>query len=125
MKFPLHLALAWLLVLLGWSAAAGAGSVDPKQEREAWKESWNARIDAHKELRDHPCGDFAFDPWADAFLADCQGEGASMRSEADCKRRTDWVWERSRQCSVWQDWLLRNHQKHERSKAKEPSTRVK
>ncbi|MCP5060333.1 MAG: hypothetical protein GY937_26845 [bacterium] len=125
MRLSFLVALVALTALMGWSVVAGAGSVDPKTEREAWKENWNARVDAHERLREHPCGDFEFDPWADAFLAGCQGGDAPKQAKAVCKRRMDWVWERSRQCDVWQEWLLRNHQKHERSKAEEPPTHVK
>ncbi|MCP3985589.1 MAG: hypothetical protein GY723_14460 [bacterium] len=111
-----------LALVVVCAMAAGA---DPEIGRDAWAADWNARVDAHARLRDHPCGDYAFDPWADSFLAGCQGEEAGNRSKAECKERNAWVWERSRQCNTWQSWLLRNHHKHKRSKSKEPQTRVK
>jgi hypothetical protein len=91
-------------------------------EHPQWKADWNVRVDASADLMSHPCGDFAFDPWADAFLDGC-GE-AQTQAEAECRLRSDWVWERSRQCEVWQSWLLRNHNQRERIDASEPETRV-
>ena len=94
--------------------------------RRAWTGEWNARVDAHRELRDHPCGDFAFDPWVDGFLAPCEHPTEASReiSAGECKARNDWAWERSDQCQIWQAWLLRNVHKHERVEAPEPETRV-
>ena len=62
-------------------------------EHPQWKADWNVRVDASADLMSHPCGDFAFDPWADAFLDGC-GE-TQTQAEAECRLRSDWVWERS------------------------------
>lgn len=82
MRSSFLLALAGFTALLGWAPMAIAGSVDSKTERAAWKDDWNARIDAHEKRRDHPCGDFAFDPWADAFLAGCEGREGPKQAKA-------------------------------------------
>lgn len=125
MRVTTFLPVAGLSLLLGFAVLAEPVEFSAKVSRIAWTADWNARVDAHLELLDHPCGDYAFDPWADAFLESCQGKPETRPSKLECEVRTDWVWERSRQCNVWQTWLLRNHRKHQRSKAKEPETRVK
>jgi hypothetical protein len=105
---------------MSWGTA-GCATVP---EREVWKADWNARVDASSDLKQHPCGDFVFDVWADDFLAECKRPNSGM--EKECGRRTEWVWERSRQCAKWQDWLLRNHNRQQRSDdAPEPETRVR
>ena len=92
-------------------------------ERERWSSDWNARVDSAGHRNEHPCGDFVFDVWADDFLAACKPPSSAM--EAECRRRTEWVWERSRQCAEWQDWLLRNHNRQRRSDdLPEPDSRV-
>ena len=92
--------------------------------RAEWKADWNARVDAAESRKDHPCGDFVFDAWADDFLVQCKYPSQEM--EAECRERTEWVWARSNQCSKWQDWLLRNHTKQQRrDHLKEPETRVR
>lgn len=105
---------------------------DPPREagagwRAQWAVEWNARVDAHAELRDHPCGDFRFDPWARDFLAPCETyvRGAPAMTSAECEARNAWAWERSRQCNEWQAWLLRHHHKQARTNAPEPETRVR
>ena len=108
----------WLaLALLAGPAAAGAQSAE-------WREDWNARIDAHEQLRDHPCGDFAFEPWAKRFLSGC--DLAAETRTADCSARLSWVTERAAQCRVWKNWLLRNHNQRVRhDEIPEPPTRVR
>lgn len=94
--------------------------------RAQWATEWNARVDAHGERRDHPCGDFRFDPWAREFLAPCETYTASgeAMTPAECEARNAWAWERSRQCNEWQAWLLRHHHQQERTELPEPETRV-
>ena len=95
-----------------------------RAERGAWSRDWNARVDATTELMAHPCGDFAFDPWADAFLAGCSLE--AREADGDCGRRAQWVAERAGQCRVWKLWLLRNHNQRVRDDTRpEPGTRVR
>lgn len=115
-------ARAGLLLLL---LVTACGSSSKAEWRRAWTAQWNTRVDAHQQLLDHPCGDFAFDPWVDAFLAPCEPPTAGSELGAgECKARNDWAWERSDQCAIWQAWLLRNVHKHERVEAPEPETRV-
>ncbi|MAE95477.1 MAG: hypothetical protein CL910_12520 [Deltaproteobacteria bacterium] len=113
-----------LLVLL--VAACGCHPSSESGWRRAWAADWNARVDAHRRLRDHPCGDFAFDPWVDEFLGACERytEGGGALSPGECEARSAWAWERSSQCATWQAWLLRNVHKHERVDSPEPETRV-
>ena len=112
----LRLGLALALVALPIAALAEPG--------ESWRDEWNARVDAHERLRDHPCGDFAFEPWARAFLSGCE-TGMEARA-ADCDERLDWVTDRAAQCRVWKNWLLRNHnQRVRRDDIPEPPTRVR
>jgi hypothetical protein len=107
--------IAWTLAF-----ALACASVS---HRDAWKRDWNDRVDRAVARREHPCGDFAFDPWADGFLSGCAGDPEAM--SADCRERFEWVLERSEQCQVWQEWLLRNVNRHERrDDLPEPPTRV-
>lgn len=91
------------LWLVGGLLACPASS----ERRAEWAADWNTRVDDMPDFLSHPCGDFAFDVWADEFLEGCSEP--TTGSEQECEERTDWVWARSDQCSVWQDWLLRNH----------------
>ncbi len=113
-----------LLTLVLALPAAAAAEAPLDELRAAWARDWNIRIDANTVLKQHPCGDYAFDPWAYSFLAACEPGGRVAASEAECEARTDWVWARSRQCNTWQTWLLRNHGAGSRSAAQEPETRV-
>ncbi len=118
--------LAVWLLSLACTHEPDVAAPDTGPWRAEWARDWNARVDAHEERRDHPCGDFRFDPWAREFLAPCEtysGSGQAMTT-AECEARTAWAWERSRQCNVWQAWLLRNHHKQTRNPAPEPETRV-
>ena len=119
-------ALVLLPLLLSCTHEPEPAGESPGAWRAAWARDWNARVDAHEQRRDHPCGDFRFDPWAREFLAPCESYSASgeIMTTAECEARTAWAWERSRQCNVWQAWLLRNHHKQTRNAAPEPETRV-
>ncbi len=102
-------------------AATGLGC-SPPQSEIGWRSDWNARVDANERRRDHPCGDFAFDPWAKSFLDGCTTSG----SGGDCAARWKWVDARSKQCRVWKNWLLRNHHRSERrDELPEPPTKVR
>ena len=95
---------AWIAVLgISWACAHRLG------EQKVWAADWNARLDAAARWREHPCGDFVFDRWAEEFLADCVA-----RTGARCDRRRAWVMERSNQCDDWQRYLVRNHGKQQR-----------
>ena len=75
-----------------------------------WSADWNRRVDNVPNFISHPCGDFAFDVWAEEFLEGCGDTRLGTGVEtAECEQREDWVWARSDQCNVWQEWLLRNH----------------
>ncbi len=102
-----------------WIGCSGFGAHGP--EWEQWKADWNARVDAAEQLEQNPCGDFEFDPWADAFLKGCDPVDPEPGA---CSDRARWVWERSRQCDKWQTWLLRHHNKRERVAQPEPQVRV-
>jgi len=108
-------ATAAILVLL---VAAGCAS-DP--EREAWKNDWNARLDAMKSDWEHPCATRPFIAWADAFLGDCEDK---PRGDSACEARVDWVDERAQQCRAWTAWELRNFNQHQRIEATPPSMRI-
>ncbi len=82
-----------------------------------WTSDWNARIDASPGRNEHPCGDFVFDAWAQTFLWGCElgsNSALDLAPDAKCGQRLAWVWARSRQCDVWQEYLLRNHFQHVR-----------
>ncbi len=104
-------------------AAATTACASPERSlRAQWGNEWNARVAASAELMAHPCGDFAFDPWADSFLAACPLE---VRAGDECDGRARWVRERARQCRDWKSWLLRNHNQQVRDDTTpEPETRV-
>ena len=113
------------MALLGLAAAWLAGCALPgeRAHRAEWKREWNARVESNRELLAHPCGDFAFDPWADAFLAACSTE--AREGDGECGMRARWVAERSRQCRDWKQWLLRNHNQQVRDDTRpEPETRA-
>lgn len=117
---------AGLVALACTHAETGAVEGTRAGWRAQWAAEWNLRVDAHEELRDHPCGDFRFDPWARDFLAPCESYGANTAAltRDECEARQAWAWERSRQCNEWQAWLLRHHHQQTRSAAPEPETRV-
>ncbi len=114
-----------MLLSIGFIGCQSSDSDPAPAWRAQWAAEWNARLEPEPVLRDHPCGDFAFDPWVQDFLAPCETYGgAAEMTAAHCEAREAWAWERSRQCNVWQEWLLRNHHKHSRESAPEPNTRV-
>lgn len=118
-----ELRAALLSALLVLALGAGAASTEP-DPGDRWRSEWNERIDQHEQLRDHPCGDFEFEPWAKAFLAGCE-PAPDSRVEA-CEERLDWVTARAKQCRVWKNWLLRNHNRRSRRDGiPEPPTRVR
>ena len=114
-------AICALLCLLATALLAGVSQADSTAK---WTSDWNARAKAAAgDLQKNPCGDFVFDAWANEFLEVC--EESSKKARRECKSRTRWVWERSDQCSRWQDWLLRNHNRNKRrDHLPEPKVRV-
>ena len=101
-------------------AAGLAGCLTPpaiRQQRDAWKHDWNARVTGAKSDWENPCATKAFIAWADPFLAACPDELESP----ECSARRDWVDERVEQCRAWTAWQLRNFNKHERTEGAAPS----
>lgn len=108
--------LAAILVVLACSTFG--------EERASWAAEWNARADAAEDIRENPCADFVFDPWAESFVAEC--ERATRLLKKECERRGAWVRERSRQCSEWREWVLRDRHRSERQFSfPEPEVRVR
>ena len=112
-----------------WIACAflslGCATAATRERDARWSSEWNARVEAASTLWGSPCGDPEFDPWADEFLAACHAKRAVSGEDETCSDRRRWVWARSRQCGKWQDYLLRNHHRQERSdRGSEPPTRV-
>jgi hypothetical protein len=93
-------------------------------EAESWAAEWNARVDAAEDIRENPCGDFVFAPWAESFLAEC--ERPTRVRKMECDRREAWVRERSLQCSKWREWVLRDRNRSDRQfRFPEPEVRVR
>lgn len=111
----IHL-LAAILILLACTTPDGEGA--------SWATEWNARVDAAEDIRDNPCGDFVFRPWAESFLAEC--ERPTRVQQRECERREAWVRERSTQCSDWKEWVLRDRNRRgRRDNFPEPEVRVR
>ena len=104
-------------------AASLAGCFTPasvRQEREAWKQEWNARASGATSAWENPCATRVFIAWADPFLASCPDANQSN----ECEARRDWVEERVAQCRAWTAWQLRNFNKHERTEGSAPSVSI-
>lgn len=107
---------ASVLIVLACTTTGGEGA--------SWAAEWNARVDATEDIRDNPCGDFVFRPWAESFLAEC--ERPTRVREKGCERREAWVRERSRECSPWREWVLRDRNRRDRQDHfPEPDVRVR
>jgi len=110
------LLLAAVLIVLACTTTGGEGA--------SWAAEWNARADAAEDIRENPCADFVFDPWAESFLAEC--ERPTRVRKMECERRDAWVRERKIQCSKWREWVLRDRNRRERRDSfPEPEVRVR
>jgi hypothetical protein len=88
-----------------------------------WRDEWNSRADAAATRWENPCGDPEFDPWAFAFIADC--EPRERIAHEECERRDRWLSARIEQCGRWKAYLLRNFGQQTRDdETGEPPTRV-
>lgn len=109
-----------LLTLAVGALASACQTAPVREERLAWRDDWNGRIERAQSNWQHPCATRPFIAWADTFLAGCKEENPAP----GCEARFDWVEERVAQCRAWTAWQLRNFNQHGRTEGTAPSMRI-